>query len=389
MLIADLGRFRKGQRAGWLKAFLVLGLVWAVVVVAPDFLRLHDFVSLPWNLASFGFSVDNNGQIYEVYDDPAKSGGLTSSDNIPLRTREGDDGPPRAGACWDLQSRICRDYLAVFGGMGGLTYVVENTRVSLPISAHGVVELRANKKPLEGSAKYLLLLDELAAMWVLLRSFQLAWTRLDGMTVGFFLYVMWFNPGQYFEFYAWLQPHPVWLLLQEAFQAVAQGAGYAGFLIFALRFPHNRTEPQFRHIERLAIFLGGVLALLQLASFATVFGYGTELVTECAILGGYAVALASFYIVWKRQKFQAPTDYQRIRWVLWGCAIGLPAFIFADINEATSLPTRYFWSLKIWNGWSPDEGVFEAAFLISGLLAILICEAIRRPRIVNISIELR
>src|SRR5579871_6305199 len=80
----------------WRKLFLVLGLLWAVAVVAPDFLRLHDFIG-PWNLASFGFLADNDGTIYVVDDGPAKLAGLTTHDSIPLRTSEGD-GPPGAGA---------------------------------------------------------------------------------------------------------------------------------------------------------------------------------------------------------------------------------------------------------------------------------------------------
>lgn len=371
------------NHAVWRRVLLVAALVWALVVVAPDFLRLH------WNLASLGFSADNDGRIYEVDDDPASSAGLTTRDSIPLRTPEAD-GPPGAGACSRITSELCRDYLAVFGGMGGLAYVVEGTVVHLPVSGRGSpVTLVAAPQPLGGSAKFFLALDELAAVWVMWRSFRLAWTRLDAMTVGFFLYVMWFNPGQYFQFYAWLQPHPAWLFLQEGFQSLAQGAGYAGFLLFALRFPHNTSEPQFRWIEQLAIFLGVALAVLQLASFANVFGYRSETITECAILGGYAIAIAGFYIIWRRRKLQAPTDYQRMRWVLWGCAIGLPAFIFADSNEATSLWARYVWNATIWKGFRPGEAVYDAAFLISGVFAILICEAVNRPRIINVSIQLR
>jgi hypothetical protein len=39
--------------------------------------------------------------------------------------------------------------------------------------------------------------------------------------------------------------------------------------------------------------------------------------------------------------------------------------------------------------WKPGEAVFEAGFLCSGVLAILVCTAVRRRRIVNISYELK
>ena len=372
----------------WQKCLLLAGLVWALVVVVPDFFRLTG------NLASFGFSSDNDGRIYEVDMEggPATSQGLTIGDTIPLTDNSSGDSSRdlQGGACSRMDSSICRDYLAIFGGMGGLAYVQHGTVIHLPVTGRDKpVTLAAMDAPLDGLAKVLLLFDECVAVFVLYRAFNLAWTRMDAMTTGFFLYVMWFNPGQYFYFYALLQPHAKLVLLQEAFQAIAQGAGYAGFLIFALRFPHNRTEPQFQNLEKLAIGLGAVLTLLQLLSFANVFGHGTEQITRAAIGGGYAVACYGFYIVWRRTKLQAPIDFQRMRWVLWGCALGIPAFVFADSNEATSLWARYVWNWHIWAKWSPPESMFEFAFLISGVFAILICEAIRRPRIVNVSIALR
>jgi len=171
---------------------------------------------------------------------------------------------------------------------------------------------------------------------------------------------------------------------------VAQGAGYGGFLIFALRFPSGKMDPRFRGFQQLAIGLGISLALLQLASFANVFGQPTELITRCAILGGYIVAIYAFSIAWRRRKElrSSPLDYQRMRWVLWGCAIGIPAFILADSNEATSLWTRYVWNHD-WLPWGPQESVLEAGFLLSGVLTIFIAEAVRRPRVVNVSYGLR
>ena len=359
----------------WQKVVLLAAFAWALVVVVPDFSRLY------WNLGSFGFSADNDGLIYQVSSGSAASrAGLTTQDKIDLKS----------GPCRHLASDACRDFLAVFGGMGGLAYVKPGTSVNLPMVGRANVSMTADTpKSVEPATVSILLLDEIAAVFVLWRAFKLVWTRFSAMTVGFFLYVMWFNPGQYFTFYAWLQGHPKWLLTQEVCQALAQGAGYAGFLIFALRFPKGETEPQFRGIERLAVLLGAALAILQLLSFANVFGYPTETITRCAMIGGYVVAFYGWYIVWRRRKLQAPADYQRMRWVLWGCLIGLPAFVFADSNEATSLWTRYVWSWRIWNGWSPSEALLETFFLISGIFAIFICEAIRRQRIVNVSFELR
>ena len=76
----------------------------------------------------------------------------------------------------------------------------------------------------------------LAAAW-------LVWMRPGPMSWGFFLYIIWFNPGQAFLFYAWLQQWPPLLLLQNLAGSLAEAAGYAGFLIFALRVPDDRLDP--------------------------------------------------------------------------------------------------------------------------------------------------
>src|SRR5262249_5276484 len=159
--------------------------------------------------------------------------------------------------CWQPTSAQCRDFLGVFGGMGGLSYVQPGTKVRLPFllkdgnSAHPeTLQLAAAQEQevqfTTDLTKFFLAFDEIIAVLVLARAFSLVWTRPSPMTLGFFRFAMWFNPGQYFTFYALLQPYPVLLLIQEVLQALAQGVGYAGFLIFALRFPRNQTEPEFK-----------------------------------------------------------------------------------------------------------------------------------------------
>lgn len=372
-------------RRAWQRGLLLLGLTWALVVVVPDFYRL----SAP--LATLGFLADNSGVIYEV-NLPATA--ATPGSAVASGLRENDRIVLAPGACWHPTSARCRNYLAVFGGMGGLTYVLPGTVITLSVLPVGEtkpidVTVAARDEDLAPAAKVVLALDEVAAVVVLWLAFRLAWNAPGRMTIGFFLFAMWFNPGQYFVLYAWLQTHPVLLLVQEVLQAIAQGAGYAGFLVFALRFPHDRRAHRLRGVEGVAIFSGVVLALLQLASFLNVLGVPTEIITRAAILGGYAVAIAAFVVVRLRLRYQSPLDYQRMRWVLWGCAIGIPAFIFADSNEATSLWTRYVWNREIFGGWQPDESVFELAFLLSGILAIFISAAVRHRRIVNVTPELR
>jgi hypothetical protein len=384
MSLAGSGADSHAARRAWQRGLLLLGLAWALVVVVPDLYR----VSAP--LATLGFLADNSGLIYQV---SAPTSTAAAGSPVAPALRKNDVIVLSPGACWHPTSALCRNYLAVFGGMGGLTYVLPGTVITLTVLPVGTtnpidVKVAAVVADLGPATKVLLALDEVAAVVVLWLAFRLAWDAPSRMTIGFFLFAMWFNPGQYFVLYAWLQTHPVLLLIQEAFQAIATGAGYAGFLVFALRFPHNRRAHRLRHIERVAIFSGVVLALLQLASFLNVLGVPTETITRAAILCPYGVAIAAFVVVRLRLRYQSPLDYQRMRWVLWGCAIGIPAFIFADSNEATSMWTRYVWDRGIFGG-QPDESVFELAFLLSGILAIFICAAVRHRRIVNVTPELR
>jgi len=357
----------------WKRGLLLIGLAWALLVIVPDIYRVFG------SLAQFGFDADNSGVVYEV---EKSANGLQLNDRILLRP----------GACWAPLSERCRDFLAVFGGMGGLSYVRQDTTAKLRAVRNGgapfEVTLSAKPAPLGFIPRFVLALDEIAGVIMIWLAFKLVWDRPNRMTLGFFLYAMWFNPGQYFAFYAWLQQYPLTFLLQEGLQAVAQGAGYSGFLIFALRFPHNRTEPYLRSAEPIAVALGMLLSVLQLASFSNAFGFETEFVTRYAIFGGYAVSLSTILVVLYRLRNQTALDYQRMRWVLWGCLIGIPAFVFADSNEATSFWAQNVWNLAIFRGWSPNETVLELGYLLCGILAIFIWVAVRHPRVLNVTPKL-
>ena len=62
--------------------------------------------------------------------------------------------------------------------------------------------------------------DEAGAIWFVALALVLVWQRPSTMTWGFFLYAIWFNPGQYFVSYAYLQLCPPAVLAQEAAQSV-------------------------------------------------------------------------------------------------------------------------------------------------------------------------
>jgi hypothetical protein len=216
----------------------------------------------------------------------------------------------------------------------------------------------------------------LAAAW-------LVWTRPGGMSWGFFLYVLWFNPGQSFYFYALLQQWPLLLLAQYAAGCVAQGVGYAGLLLFVLRVPNDTTEPRWRPLERALPLVALVIALTLIATYGSVFGYGTETGTRVAILIGFVVAVGAVVILMVRRRTQTPEDYQRVRWVIWGCLIGLPAFIIAELGQETT----FFVTLL--GDYAPNDAVLGLLYLVNGVLCLFVFEAVRRQRVISVSIPLR
>jgi hypothetical protein len=198
--------------------------------------------------------------------------------------------------------------------------------------------------------------------------------------LGFFFYALWFNPGQYFTFYAELQRVPWLLLAQEAAQAIFQGAGYAGFIVFALRFPHDTMEPRWRPIEWAAPWIGGAIVVMQLVGFGTVFGAHTEIITRFAYGTGYGVDIIVLVLLWLRAKSQDPIDRQRTRWVLWGGAIGLLAFIFADSIISTTMFIQW-WP-------NPPEGLLYFFYGLNASVAIFVFHAIRRDRVIDVRFTL-
>jgi uncharacterized membrane protein len=345
-------------------------------MIVPDLLRLVR------PLGSFGLYADNDGLVTDVQGpfletaaSPAFRTGLRPGDRLDLRQMR----------CIPVRTPRCAGALAV---LSGLRLVDTGRRAELFLAASAdrparQVELVAEQRPTTGSFLAVLALDQLAAIAVVLASAWLVWTRPGGMTLGFFLYAVWFNPGQSYAYYAWLQHSPSALLAQSIAGAIAEGAGYAGFILFALRVPSGEQASRWRPLERLLPAIGMLMAVLLALSFANLFGYPTELVTRLGILSGLIVVAGVFLVLLARRKELPPKDYQRLRWVIWGCLVGLPAIILADIGEGTSLIARLF------GGHSPPEELWSLLRLVNGVLCLFVFEAVRRPRVVTVAIPLR
>jgi hypothetical protein len=364
-----------GHRAG--RILLLAITLWALAMVVPDLYRLVR------PLGSFGFYSNNDGLVADVRgpfpdeaSSPAFQAGLRPGDRLDLARMR----------CIPLGTLECASAMAALGGM---RLVSNGQRAQLTLAASSEAPVRyvnivAATRPYSWWVSAVLLLDQLAAILVVLGAAWLVWTRPGRMTWGFFLYVIWFNPGQSTQYYAWLQQFSsAALLTQNLLGAVAQGIGAAGFISFAIRAPADATAPRWRAIEKTLPVIAILLAALLSLSYANLFGYPTETITRLGVLSGLAVAASALSILLARRKELPPPDYQRLRWVIWGCLIGLPALVIADAGTGTTLFDG------LWQGNPPPEQLWGLLYLVNGVLCLFVSEAIRRPYVVTVGIPLR
>jgi len=156
-----------------------------------------------------------------------------------------------------------------------------------------------------------------------------------------------------------------------------------GLVIFALRFPYNVTEPEWGRLVRMLPALASILFIQNLASFGNLFGLHTQALTYASYFAVLAVILLVILILVRRRRHLSPQDDQRMRWVIAGCALGVPAFVIAELAQSAGLSSTLF-------GYSePSQTMLGLVYLLYGVLAWFVSEAVRRPRIVNVGVPLR
>jgi hypothetical protein len=353
---------------------IVLAL-WGLAMIVPDLVRVV------YPLGSFGLYANNDGLIYSV------SGPFEDRANSPAW-----QAGIRVGDRLDLEHLRCRpsDISScgpAFAVLGGMDFVTIGQEIVLPLAATDRAPARqvilvATQRPANFLVRTVNLLCQIAGIAVVIAAAWLVWTRPSAMSWGFFLYANWFNPGQEYAFYAILQHWPAALLAQDIASCFAEGAAYAGFLLFVLRVPNNTTERRWRPVERALPFVALFFSVVLLASYASAFGYPSEAITRATILFGFAVDLCALGILLARRDTQAPEDYQRVRWVIWGCLIGLPTFLIAELASETTFFASH-------NHFRPSEDMIGLLYLVNGILCLFVFEAIRRERVVSVAIPLR
>ncbi|MGH9807496.1 MAG: hypothetical protein ACRD9W_09600, partial [Terriglobia bacterium] len=358
------------------RPLLIVLTLWGLFMIVPDVIRVVQ------PLSSFGFYADSDGWIYDV---TGPFGDETKSPAWKAGMRVGDKLDLSRLKCSLRDLVTCGSALAA---LGGVQYVLPRREAVMPLAARHdqparQVTLVAKRRPANFVVRAVLLLDQLAGIVVVIAAAWLVWTRPSAMSWGFFLYVNWFNPGQAYAYYAILQQWPLALLAQDVVGCFAQAVGYAGLLLFVLRAPNNITEPQWRYVEQVLPLIALIFAVALTASYGSVLGYRTEAVTRAGIIAGFPVALCALGILLVRRRTQKPEDYQRLRWVIWGCLIGLPAFLIAELaSETTFFDTR-------WGNFTPSEDIVGLLYLVNGVLCLFVFEAIRRQRVVSVTIPLR
>lgn len=342
--------------------------MWALLTIVPDCTR-------PFHpLGSIGMSADNNGKVISVdADGPAAAAGITYFD-FARNTR---------GDLIDLEATARPSLIEVFGGLGGMQYLPVGRKVTLhlidPRGRRTVVTLTARKEPLDVAAAVVLEIDQMLGIGFILLGAWLAWAFPRRSTFGFFLFALWFNPGQYFTFYAYLSPDA--MLVQEVLQAIFQAAGIAGFLEFALRFPTDRLENWRARVEPFVPVLFGALVTLGLLSFGTEFGRRSEQFSRAAYGLAYAVYPLVAFAFMTKLRVLSRTDVLRLRWVIAGCIPGLFCFILADSIESTSM-WQWLWD-KL--NWQPPEMWLNLAYMVNALVAISVAYAVIRQRVLPVA----
>jgi hypothetical protein len=363
--------------SGWpIRLFIIVLTAWGLAVIVPDCTR-------PFKpLGSIGMTADNNGRIISV--DPGgpadrkgviPAHGSTAGDYIDLQTSD----VRNVG-----EKRTLKDGLIeVFGGLGGMQYLRIGQPVELrliePNGKHVLVTITAAEEDLTVADDIVLELDQVLGIGFILLAAFLVWNYPRRSTLGFFLFSIWFNPGQYFTFYAWLPANVV--VYQEALQAIFEAAGIAGFLQFALRFPTDRAENWRASVERGLPYLFVVLATLGLLSFGSEFGHRSELLTRVAYGAAYAVYPLVAFAFATKLRVLSNADRLRLWWVIAGCIPGLFFFIVADSIESTSMWQRLWDTLH----WQPPEIWLNLAYMVNALVAVSVAYAVIRERVLPIA----
>jgi hypothetical protein len=349
------------------RSIVVVLAAWALVMILPDLTR-------PFRpLATVGLTADFGGRIVAV-----EPGGPAAGAGIRPQTQA------RRGDRIDFERTPPETLFRLYGGFGGRPFFLSGTHIELdligPDGTLRAVELEAaEREPPFGERISLFFAELLGIGFICLGAF-LAWHFPERRDVfGFFLYSIWFNPGENYVFYA-LLPRAAWVP-QEMLSALLAALALAGFITFALRFPTDRSEGWRRPVERLLPLLVIVLAGLTIVGSGAEFGRPSRALWLWAFwleVALYPLVVAAFLT---KLRILPPVDRQRLRLVIFGCIPGLFFFLLAESVDAMSLWEPLFDRLA----WSPPEILLDCGYLVNALVPISIGYAVLRRHVLPIN----
>ena len=97
-------------------------------------------------------------------------------------------------------------------------------------------QFNAKPKKLNDADRISLVLDQLLGLFFIACGAILVWQAPNAASWGFFLYALWYNPGQNYVLYALLQQSPWIAFTQEIMQGTAEAAGLCGLYRFRTAF---------------------------------------------------------------------------------------------------------------------------------------------------------
>lgn len=302
-------------------AIVIVIAAWMLADAVPS-------ISRSWSpLGTFGYATDADGRVTSVAASSAAAiAGLRVGDRfvvaaVPIETRRFVLGPL---------------FLTSRPGIA-LTLPVSTPSGTREIAMTSVAER------LSVTDKVLVFARAFGAVAFVLVGAALVLLRPSPMTWALFFFTIGLNPGSDATFDSFLPSgwYPVnWFLI-----VWSMIAGAVGFLAFALRFPHVGAGWR-RALAKMTPALFAVLALF--GAYCVVGPYVFARPGETAtrwLYGFVALCFAAGLIALAATYFsERGESRQRIKWVLVGCLIGLPAYTIGGVFDLTSVfPTPPYW----------------------------------------------
>jgi hypothetical protein len=224
--------------------------------------------------------------------------------------------------------------------IGPLTLApASGTKLELFLQTSGAprpIAMTSVAESLSPADKLTVVLRSLGALVFIVVGAALVLTRPSSMTWGLYLYMVGLNPGSDAYVDAMLPAGAY--ILNWSLEFAALAAGYVGFLVFALRFPHEEVTGWRAAASRATPWLAALALGLGMYSTVAPFAFALPsafatwlffLVVTPIFVAGFVALVATYYHV-------RGIDQQRIKWVILGFAIGLPGFVLAALFEIAS-----------------------------------------------------